>query len=341
MRACPLLLLAVACSGSRSDGGTPILVTSTIGPEGGVVVVDSGPQRGLRLTFPPGAVPAPTVIRIRDVSANPPLGTYALQSVPVPGKPFVIEPAGLRLDVQATLRAPYVVNNVRDTAPGNVLVRELRSGNAIEHEPELVDIAGGFVELSIRHLTQYVVKTGPVTPDRDSYLRVPGVIQLGNDATFEARDIDAASPFAVSGGRHWRIRLPQRDESLFFDPDGLRGRESVGDGWRERWPQSVPVLLRADEVVPSSAITQQIQVERPIGAPPVPGQMTAFGMWSWAEPRVVAGRMLRDVLQLRVTLAWMRTDLGVGQRVYLFWFAPNVGLVALSEDGVGYARTTL
>jgi hypothetical protein len=121
----------------------------------------------------------------------------------------------------------------------------------------------------------------------------------------------------------------------------LRGRESDTEDWRELWPLSVPVWVRADAVPPGAGVTQQIQVQRPRNAPAVLGQMTAFAVWSWSEPRLVAGTMLYDVLQLRVLLAWNRADLGIGQREYMFWFAPNRGLVGLSEDGVTYRRTVL
>jgi hypothetical protein len=341
MKACPLLLLAVAaCSGSGSGDVTPVLATTTIGPQGGVLEIDSGPQRGLRLTVPPNALPAPTRVSVRDVERTTPPGTYATSYLAPPGRPFVIEPLGLRLEERATLRMPYRVGNVVRTAPGNVRARERRMGNAIDYEPDVVDLQDGFIELPIRFFSEYCVVTGPIAPTIESYWTVPGLVVLEDGMTFEVGPPEAGSPFATPTGLRWRIRRGNVDDSLYFDATQIVGRESASEDWRERWSQGVYPWTRADAVTPAAGITQTIEVQRPIGAATsTPGQMTAFGVWSWAEPRTVDGTRSFDVLQLRLVLAWNRADLGVGQREYLLWFAPNRGLLALSQDGVVRART--
>jgi hypothetical protein len=343
MRACPLLLLALAaCSGSGSGTVSPVLATTTIGPEGGELAIDSGPQAGLRLTVPPGALAAPTRLSVRDVSADPPPGTYATSFAPVPGRPFVLEPAGLRLEERATLRMPYRVANVVSTAPGNVRVRELRGGNAVEYEPDVVDVDTGFVEMPIRFLSQYCVVVGPRVTNIASYWTVPGLVPLEDDMSFEVGPADPASPFASPQGVRWRIRGTGFDESLYFDGELLLGRESAIDNWRERWAQGVHVWTRADVASPTGTIVQSTVVEPILGTTgATPGQITVFGSWAWAAPRTVAGTSLRDVLQMRLSLAWSRADLGVGQREYLFWFAPNRGLLAIAQDGVVRSRTML
>ncbi len=331
MRPCPLacVLALAACSNSRSTGAA-VYAEATIGPEGGVVVAGSGPLAGLRLTVPPGALAAPTVVRVRDVPGQPP-GPAVIEGAP-PGRAFVIEPAGLRLEQRALLHVPFLPQNLRETAPGNVRLRERRNGNVIDYEPEVVDVAQRFVEAPIRWFSEYVVVSGPVAGGIAAYQPAEGAVALAGDVVFAVEPVPPESPFAAAGAMRWRITSPGREDVLYFAGELLVGREAPlpAEGWRERWQTPQRVWIGP----PGAGTTLGIDVERPIGALSVGGALTFAADWSWSDPRTIAGRQLFDLVQLRLQLAWNRQDLGVGQREYRFWFAPGVGLVALGEDGV-------
>ncbi|HZN37757.1 MAG TPA: hypothetical protein VFD82_03080 [Planctomycetota bacterium] len=343
MRLCPLVLCglaAVSCNSSNSNS-PPVIAAATIGPEGGVITVDSGVQTGLMLTVPAGALTTPTTILIRDLTPRPTPGTVAHPAVvSPPGQPFLVEPA-LRFEQLATLRAPYRPTAVIQTGPGNVRARHTRNGDIIDIDPTVVDVQNGRIELPISFTGQYqVIQAMPA--DFLAYRQQPGtVVSLADGLTFGVEDVPAQSPFAGPSAQRWRITVPDAEDLLYFDADRLRGRESVTDNWRETWSQSCPVWIHASQAPMVGALATATQVSRPMTSPPIGGLMTAFGMWSWVEPRRVGAQELRDVLWLRVTLAWNRHDLGVGQREYQFWFAPGHGLIAFAQDGVIHPRLAL
>ncbi len=318
-----------------------MIASATIGPEGGVITVDAGWQAGLRLTIPAGALAVPTAVRVRDVSQNPAPGTFGTSIVLPPGQPFALEPAGLRLDELATLRVPYRPSYIFNTGPGNVRAREVRNGFPIDYDPPVVDARVGFIEFPVRNLSQYQVIKGPVA-NLDSYLPVQGTtVALTDGYTFSVEEVPTQSPFYQPTASRWRIRGPETDDLLYIANNKWVGRESVTAEWRETWISPVDVWFGANSGMPGGAVTMNTEVRRPLTSLPVGGQITAFSAWSWAEPRLVAGRLLYDVITLRVTLAWNRQDLGVGQREYRFFFATGLGLVGFSEDAVGHDRTSL
>lgn len=343
MRLCPWLLLipCVACDGSRSDGGPPILASVAIGPEGGVVSVETGVQAGLRLTIPAGALPEPTVVRILDLTPVRAPGAYPPVSVSPPGQPFLIEPSGLRLEQLAMLHAPYRTMLVFNTGQGNVRLRQVRNDFTTDFEPTAVDVASGYVELPIRHLARYQVVQG-LPAQLETYWPAPGTaVALADGFTFAVEDVPAESPFATPPARRWRIAGPESTDLLYFGNELLRGRESLTDDWREIWNEWYPVWTHELLAPTVGALTTTTAVHRPMSGLPVGGQMTVSGMWNWTEPRSVGDRLLLDVLLLRVSLAWNRRDLGVGQREYRFWFAAGFGLIAFGQDGVVHRRLTL
>ena len=69
-----LALAALSCASSTSS--TPPAVAQTIGPDGGVIVVD-----GATVTFPPNALAVPTSITITPSDDAPPAGYVALSRV--------------------------------------------------------------------------------------------------------------------------------------------------------------------------------------------------------------------------------------------------------------------
>lgn len=338
------VLVVAACHRSRSDS-TPTLAVGTIGPEGGVLVVGSGAQTGLVLTIPPGALTSPTQVRIVDVATEPAPGTYQLSSVPQPGLPFRIEPSGLRLEERATLRAPYRPAAVGGTGPGNVRVREVRGAAVIDYAPDVVDVVGGFVELPVRWLGQYVVIRGPVAAAGSYWPALATSIALDDGYTFEVADVPETSPFHREGVlERWRLNdgsatAPKVD--FYLADKVLLGRECVDGSWREVWSSPFPFWTdNGSPVAGPAAMTMPTQVSAPVAWPPLGGQITVSTEWTYAPPMTVAGRMLFDVLKVRLQMAWNRHDLGVGQREYELFFAPDVGVVAIAEDGVRRSRTT-
>ena len=85
-------------------------------------------------------------------------------------------------------------------------------------------------------------------------------------------------------------------------------------------------------------MTTAISVQYPVIGLSSGGLMTVFGTWNWSEPRFVGPQLIYDVLQLTVSLAFERQDLGTGQRIYRFLFAPELGLIGIVQDGVTSMR---
>lgn len=344
MRPCFVVLLAaaawlVACHG-RSSGGEPALAEAVVGPEGGELAIADGPQAGWRLSVPAGALAAPTTLRVVAVVPLPgdPLATSV---APVPAVAFRIEPVGLQLVERATLRAPYRVTALAETAPGNVRVREVRNGNVIDYVPDVIDITVGRVELPIRFLGLYQVVAGPRAASLAAYWPPIGAaVGLDGGRTFAVDPPDANSPFALTTDRSWRFEGPHGVDRLHFAADALLGREAPDEGWREIWSQSLPAWQPASSPTPPFASTFVMQVQSPLGGPSIGASMTAQAQWTWDAPQPVGGTLVTDVVRLWVTLTWNRIDLGVGTRDYKFWFAPGLGCIALAADGVVYRRTT-
>lgn len=342
MRACPVLLCglaAIACSRSGSDNSAPVLAAATIGPEGGVVAIDSGLQAGLRLVIPPGALTAPTEIRVRDVTLEPAPGTYTLQYVAPPAPPFRLEPVDLRLEELATLRAPYQVRNVFDTAPGNVRLRQVRGGNVIDYEPVEVDVVAGWIEVPLRTLAQCSVVAGERVSSVQAYWQPrASSVALTDGYSFHVEDAPANSPFTGTNVYRWRISGPGVEDLIYFDGNAILGRESTTEGWREVWNQSYPAWDYQALALPPGSFSTVAGVSAPMNSLPVSAQLTAVGLWSWGAPREVLDRVLLDNVNFQLTLAWNRHDIGLGQRDYSFWFAPGIGLLAFSQDGVVRSR---
>ena len=346
MRIClsllPAALLTVGCDTSSS---TPVvLATAVIGPSGGEVQVDSGPQAGMRLTVPAGAVGRDTEIRIVDERRPIGSGLNELSYAPLVGERFRIEPSTLPLAADAVLRAPYRPRRVGNTAPGNVRLRRFGS-ELTQLDPTLVDIESGWIEIAIAEFGAFQVVRGPSIGGPFGYLPATGAsVELENGFSFSIEETPAPSPLTGEPAVRWRIRRPDGDEALTFVGSQLIGRESKSGGWQEQWSEAFSPWRYVEEaqgngfttattIAPSIALMSQ-------------GAISVFGFWQFGAPRQRGERLIYDVLELRLQLAWDRPDLGVGQRDYTFWFAPEEGLLALSVDGVvhehkgGSASTT-
>jgi hypothetical protein len=338
------LLVSLAALGCSRSNGPTVLASSTIGPAGGELVVASGQQAGLKLVVPPGAVAQPTGIRIVEVNLVAQSGTGG---VPVlaqqPGEPFRIEPESLRLDVLGTLEAPYRLQAIQNTGGGNVRFEQLRDGVTRTYEPATVDIAAGRAVMPIRTFGRYQVVLGPRAQSLQDYRPVlDTTVQLEGGYSFAVEAVPATAPpaFRTATAQRWRIRGPNVDDSIYVDGDLFLGRESSPPGWVEIWAS--PALVWQDLRGPQPfAVTTPISViQQPQGVTSS-GLMTVFGTWNWSEPRFAGPRQFFDVQQLVVSLAWERQDIGTGQRSYRFFFAPEVGLIGLVQDGITYARTVL
>ena len=330
-----MLFCAVAACG-RSNGPA-VLASAMIGPFGGELVVTTGEQAGLKLVVPAGAVPDPTEIRIVDapqvVSGAPVLAT-------TPGVPFRIEPETLRLEVLGTLEAPYRLQALSNTAAGNVRFEQLREGITRIYEPASVDVAAGRATMPLRTFGRYQIVTGPVVSDIAAYRPMLGSsVSLENGITFSVEQVGLEVPAALRGAtvQRWRITGPGFNDSLFFDGDLMLGRESAPPGWFEVWQN--PALVWQDlRGTPPFAVTTAISVQYPVIGLSSGGLMTVFGTWNWSEPRFVGPQLVYDVLQLTVSLAFERQDLGTGQRIYRFLFSPEMGLIGIVQDGVTSMR---
>ncbi len=337
--------VAAACAHSNSSQG-PLLGSAVIGVNGGVLAIDTGTQTGLRLVVPPGALLESTEIRVRD--ATP---VFSGPGVPViaapPNVPFVLEPTNLELRERATLRLPYRITGVYRTAPGNVRARETRNGIDIDHAPDFVSVEDGYAEVQIRYLSKFQVVQGEPAQNIASYWQADDTsVELEGGITFSVESVVANLPFAAVPTRRWRIRSPSAfpvaaEDLLYFANDLLLGRESVDHAWREAWSEEYPVWQQGGAGASIGSVTMPMQVYALPAGLPIGGQITVFGMWTWSAPRRVADRLLYDIAELRVTMAWNRLDIGVGQREYRFWFAPGIGLVGFAEDGLQHARLTL
>jgi hypothetical protein len=338
MRTCPLpfVLLLAACS-RGVDTPPTVLGAATIGPAGGELVITSGKQAGLRLSVPAGAVADPVEIRVVDAEVVLPAELLATSYAPEPASAFRLEPTDLYLDLPAALRLPYDPLRLRGMAPGNVRVRQQRSGATVDLDPPMVDAVAGRVEIASRSFGRFQVVRGPLVGGLGAY-QPPSdaVVALADGWSFTAAAVPAASPFAGPEARQWHLTGPGFDEVLFFDGLDLRGREAP-QWWREAWDQPVVVWQDVDSVVPQ-ATTITMQVQAPLTQLSLGGSMTVLGVKAWDVPRPLGDRLVYDVVQLKLDLAWNRHDVGVGQRQYLFWFAPEVGLLALAIDGVVHER---
>lgn len=95
--------LALACAGCSDSSdpaptptSTPKAVTQTVGPEGGKIVVE-----GATVTFPAGALSAPTAITISATDEVPPAGYVALSKI------YRCEPSGTDFPQAVTMEMTF------------------------------------------------------------------------------------------------------------------------------------------------------------------------------------------------------------------------------------------
>jgi hypothetical protein len=351
-----VLPLLAAC-GSSGSSGEQQLAAGRIGSSGGELRIDSGPQAGLVLTVPAGALPRDTLVRVIQVTLPPAApengpesgegGGQETSTVSPPGLPFRIEPVDVIFAEPLTLRAPFAPEVLTyRTGLGNVRVRQQSITASWDREPTVVDVTGRFVETRLTIGGTFQVVQGPsATSLQEYFVGSSNLIQLDNGAEFRVDEV--TDP--VYGSRtfeRWRLTLSPlfRDFALLREGGSFAGRQSFDAGWLELWegqsndPQQLRHLVEGFDF----GADFNTDVYNPISTPlPIGGSAALRTAWSFGHPRTVAGQRCLDVLELRLGVRWNRIDIAPGEEQLTFWFARGLGLVAVRDGSQTYTRTLL
>ena len=327
----------VAACGSSGSADPAALGVATIGPRGGLLVVDRGLQQGLVLEVPAGAVTAPTAFRVVvEGDAGSP-SAPAGASVPAIAPPLRIEPADLVSPVSMRLRLPYEPDNVTGTGAGNVDVLQDNPWVSRVYDPAAVDASAGWVEVSVKTLGRFEVVAAPTPADRRDYLPAPGLVAtLEGGMSFAVEDELASSPLAGAGVTALSIVGPAVDEQVVVAGSSVFGRRG-GTVWVEEWinpydPFEDPGVALSN-MQPQTAYVTNLLASSTLGATVLP-----LGYFQYALPIQYDGQLFTDIGKLILNVAYDRADLGVGERQLVMWLSPEAGLLRLSVDGVSYDR---
>lgn len=329
-----------ACSSSSSDSSPPevLVASSTIGPEGGVIVVDSGAQAGLTFAVEPGAVAEPTVFRIVDEAPGWPGNVLPTSYAAPVGLPLRIEPVDLVLGLNAQLTLPYMPENVRNTAPGNVEVMQINPVTTRYYEPATVDVPGKRIRIGVKTLGRFRVLSGPASGNFFQYLPASGeAVEFDGGFAFTQEVVGQGAPWFATSGQRWRIEGPGIAEAIVFDGVEIVGREQLLGGWREVWNPPLSPFRFPSEGGNVPRVTQ-VTVESPVGVGAGTGSVMFMGFFQFGYPIVFDGVDYRDIWRLSIDIASSRPDLGTGERHVILWCARGVGPLQLSVDGVVYTR---
>lgn len=350
---CSLGCLA-ACGSSGGGSGEPVLGSARIGLGGGELRVLDGPQAGLVLTVPPGALDRETALRIVQ-AATPPLAPEAgavggdpeTSSVQQPGLPFRIEPVDVQFREAATLRLPYQPEvHFYRTGLGNVRIRQQSPAAVWDREPQAVDVLGRHVETRVTIGGTFQVVTGPkVTGIHQYFPPVGAPVPLSNGARFHCEPHPDLR-LQPRGTERWRFELLPLVRDLAWLREGgyFVGRESAAESWLELWPSQVGNFeqIRHFAEVVGYGDAFATEVFNPATTTVATGGSARLRTsWRFAEPRTVAGQRFLDVLELRLAVRWDRADLLPGEDQLTVWLAPGVGVLAVRDDSTVYERTAL
>ncbi|MFK7741833.1 MAG: hypothetical protein AB8H80_16065 [Planctomycetota bacterium] len=326
-----------SCSDSSSATVSTVLLDGTIGPAGGVLAVSGGVYDGLALTVEPGVLDREIPFRIIDdtlgVASAPQAPGQVIALRPPVGYAFRIEPSDLVLTQNVRLLIPYLPQNIVETAPGNVLVRQTSPFVTRDITPAVVDVGVAQVELETKTFGRFepvpgeVLTAGFYLPAREE------VQQLEGGYSFVIEDVDPSSPWAVDGADRWRIEGPGFGEDLIVSGLRVLGREAANMGWREVWAMQMS-LLRTEFEVQSGPIATTMLVEQPAGGLGLGASLMFLAFVDFTFPRALEGVSYRNVIKYTIDVAYNRPDLGQGERRLILWCAPDVGLLRLSIDGV-------
>lgn len=339
-------LLLLACSNSTS-GSINELASARIDADGGELRVDSGPQAGLILTVPAGALAQPTTLRIVQVVPPPlPTGTAGIVEPTQPGLAFRLEPIGVQFITPATLRMPFMPEVLYyRTGLGNVRVRQDSVTGTWEREPLTIDVAKRFVETSLNIGGELQVVEGPRAQSLHDYFPARGVnVLLEGGGSFRSENmIDARFP--ARDLYRWRLQLAPtlRDFGYVLEDAAFVGRFDLIEDWLEMWPAASAVEQLhslADGYVYQAPFSTSVY--RPsVTSLPIGGIARLRTAWRFREPLVVAGQRVLDVLELRVGVAWQRGDMADGSEDMVLWFAPGHGLLGVRDGTQEILRTSL
>ncbi|MBM4060635.1 MAG: hypothetical protein FJ265_06005 [Planctomycetes bacterium] len=344
-RAClaiPVLVLLAACS--RADGPRDeVLAAATIGPAGGQLEITEGLYAGTRLVVPGGALArAERITMVKP--APPPANSYAPAVVSGPGPYLRVDPPEVGFAVPASLRLPYLVPSVQGYGSGNVRVLHVAAAQHHYIEPPVVDAVAGRVEFPTNALGGYQVVPGVRAATIGDYLGALGAtvpLEGGWSFTYE-QQLLAQQPSFVS--MQWRIDTGSFAEAVYLDAVTWRcaARAALSADWLEVWDTPLDVLL-LEPYVTTPPVETTTRIHSPIASavPAHTGRATLLARFGYELPLRFGAREFRDVLRVRLLVAWERPDLGTGSREQTFWFAPGVGLLQLRQDGLIRQRTDL
>ena len=334
------LLLLAACSGS--DGPKDeLLAQADIGPAGGQLEVTNGQYDGLRLTVPGGALASAVTVTMWKPAPSP-SGALSPLVVGGPG-PFVrIDPPTVVFLTPATLRLPYLLQQVVTTGPGNVQAMHYSTTGHIRIDPPVVDVHRGLIEVPIPSLGGFQVVPGPHAPSLDAYLPALGTsVPLEDGFTFTYQQL-LAPHMPGRNITRWTVDTTTVAHAIDFELWQIAGRAGLSADWQEVWDTPLDVLLHEANTLTPPARTST-RIYSPISSPnPLhSGQVSVLGRFGFEVPLRLGNREYRDVLRIRLITSWERPDLGTGSSIEVFWFAPDVGLLQMQQDGVIRVRTDL
>lgn len=325
-----VLSLAAGChEGSSSVGRT--VASSSIGPEGGVVTVADGPQAGMRIEVPPGAVVTPTTFTVVELSAQVPPALQGQATEPVVGLPFRIEPDGVVMGAHVTVRVPYLAGATVATAPGNVRVHQVSAYATRNIDPVRVEVLEQSVEFRTLTFGRFQVQQGPVAGGLVEYLQGVGQpVELDGGYQF-VRGPGAPPEFSGEALQRWRLTGNGEVYELVFDDESIVGRAWPGV-WSEVWSSPAsPFLSLAEGGFSLQARTAQLYAPSLGYMQFVSVQM--LGYYQFGLPRDFAGTQWRDVLELVVDVDYEWTAGLIESRVLVFQFARGLGLLSVNVDG--------
>ena len=337
-RLASLALVALTAACGRSDSSTTAaLGVATIGPAGGILVVDRGQQQGLVLEVPAGAVARPTEFRVAAEGGGGSPSAPTGSGIPAVAAPLRIEPTDLVSPVSMRLRIPYEPANVSGTGAGNIDVRQKNAALSRDYDPEDIDAVAGWVEISVKTLGRFEVVVAPTPADLLSYLPPVGeVASLEDGFAFTVEPEPVLSPLSGLDVLAWSVVGPSFFEQIVVGGASILGRRS-GALWAEEWsipydPFGDPGEALANMITQTAAVTDFTVFSI------VSAAVTPLGYFQYALPIRYDEQLYTDIGQLVVNVAYDRPDLGVGERQVTMWLSPEVGLLRLAVDGVSYDR---
>lgn len=328
---CVLAFLALSACHARFESVETTLASATIGSEGGTLTVTSGPQAGLVLTIPPGALSSATAFRVvlTPTSPNPP----ETSEVTPPGRPFRIEPVDVTFQESATLRMPFMPEVLMlRTGLGNVRIRQQSISAAWDRVPLLVDVTGRVVETRLTIGGTFQVVEGPSAASLQEYFPARGSTTTLLDGTVFSVEPFVDVRFPGRDLELWRIHTAAHEFALLREGGSFVGRYDWTQGWLEMWPGqgNNPASLVHVAYGYAWGETVVTNVYTPATSPlSVGGTVQLRTAWSFQPPVQVGAQTHLDVMQLRVGVRWNRGDIAPGEGEHVFTFARGVGLVGL------------